>query len=131
LTFFTDADLAGQALADAITESSGGVVEMHDKHFPQRTDDVDWLRFVGQRDWVVITKDKRIRKRPLEREALINAGVRAFVLVSGNLKKDAMAAIFRAAMPAILELIAIQPPPFIARVSLLARVDLLYPRKDP
>lgn len=76
---------------------------------------------------MVITKDKRIRKRPLERQALINAGVRAFVLVSGNLKKEAMAAIFKAAIPAMLQMIARQPPPFIARVNLMAHVDLLYP----
>jgi PIN domain-containing protein len=60
-------------------------------------EDVDWLPFVGQRAWVVVTKDKRIRTRPLERQALINAGVRAFILVSGNLKGTEMAAIFAAA----------------------------------
>ena len=76
---------------------------------------------------MVVTKDKKIRTRPLERQALISAGVRAFVLVSGRLRAGEMAAIFSAAMPAMLKLIANQPPPFIARVDQSAKVRLMYP----
>lgn len=86
-----------------------------------------WLPFVGRKDWVPITKDKRIRKRPLEREALINSGVRSFVLYAGNLKAAEMASIFSAAMPAMLRLLAEQPPPFIARIDEQALVTLAYP----
>jgi hypothetical protein len=76
---------------------------------------------------VVVTKDKKIRKRPLERQALTTAGVRAFVLVSGRLRAVEMAAIFSAAMPAMLKMVASQPPPFIARVDQNAKVRLLFP----
>jgi hypothetical protein len=54
---------------------------------------------VGSNNGVLITKDQKIRRRPLEREALINSGVRSFVLNAGNLKAGEMAAIFSAAMP--------------------------------
>jgi len=77
---------------------------------------------------VVVTKDKRIRRRSVEREALINAGVRAFVMGSGNLSGAAMARVLTAAMPDILKTIANQPPPFIARINQAAKIDLLYPR---
>lgn len=37
-------------------------------------------------------KDERIRYRPAERDAVINHGVQAFCLTSGNLRATAMAA---------------------------------------
>ena len=52
--------------------------------------DVTWLRDAGVRGWVVLMKDDRIRHRPAEKAALIEAGVQSFVL-SGNLVAAAMA----------------------------------------
>ena len=76
---------------------------------------------------MVVTKDRKIRTRPLERQALISSGVRAFVLISGGLRAVEMAAIFSAAMPEMLKLIAKHPPPFIARVDQNAKVSVMYP----
>jgi hypothetical protein len=39
-------------------------------------------------------KDAEIRRRAAERAALVNAGVRAFCLASGNLKSAEMAGLF-------------------------------------
>lgn len=77
---------------------------------------------------MVITADKNIRRRVFERQTLINA-VRAFVLGNGNLNGRAIAAVLTAAMPAMLKLIAKQQPPFIARISQTAVIDLLHPAK--
>ncbi|MBV8771907.1 MAG: hypothetical protein JO166_06200 [Deltaproteobacteria bacterium] len=60
--------MPGEQIANAIAQSSGALVEQHNSHFPRRTEDVDWLRVVGSRQWIVITKDKRIRQRRFERE---------------------------------------------------------------
>jgi hypothetical protein len=57
--------------------------------------------------------------------------VRAFILVSGNLKGTEMAAIFAEAMPAMLKLIAEQPAPFIARIDQTAKVTLMHPSPPP
>jgi hypothetical protein len=102
-------------------------VERHNDHFPQGTEDIAWLREVGRRDWVAVTKDKKIRTRSFERTALINANVRAFVLGSGRIEAARMAEIFSAAMPEMLKLIARQPPPFVARVDQNAKILLMYP----
>ncbi len=48
-------------------------------------------------------------------------------MVAGNLKAREMAAIFAAAMPAMLNLIVKQPAPFIARIEATAKVVLMYP----
>jgi hypothetical protein len=39
-------------------------------------------------DMIVLTKDKNIRRRPLEAEALIASGLQVFVLVSTDLTGD-------------------------------------------
>lgn len=46
--------------------------------------DTAWLPIVGQAGLVVLTRDKRIRSRPLERKALLDHGVRACFLTSGG-----------------------------------------------
>lgn len=42
--------------------------------------DEDWLQVVGQRNLVVITRDRRIRRRPVEKRMWIQHQVRGFVL---------------------------------------------------
>lgn len=66
---------------------------------------------------MVITKDKLIRKRPIERQALLASGVRAFVFSGGNLSGVEMAESITGALPRILRLIAKTPAPFIARIT--------------
>ena len=44
---------------------------------PSARKDREWLPFVGERDWAVVMRDKRIRTRPGERRKLVEAGVRA------------------------------------------------------
>jgi PIN like domain len=47
--------------------------------------DSKWLPIVGTQGWVVLMRDKHIRHRPGERNALLRYGVRAFVLTgAGN-----------------------------------------------
>lgn len=47
--------------------------------------DTEWLELCGRRGWIVLAKDKRIRYRPAEIEAIRRHRVKAFVLTSGNL----------------------------------------------
>ncbi len=52
----------------------------------QKLDDEEWLQEAGKRNWVVLMKDAAIRRRPIEREALSHAGVRAFCLTNAQLR---------------------------------------------
>jgi hypothetical protein len=52
----------------------------------QRLADEVWLRDAGENSWIVLTKDDAIRRRPAERDALTEAGRRAFCLTSGQLR---------------------------------------------
>jgi hypothetical protein len=47
---------------------------------PRGSFDDDWLPVIGRRSLVVITRDKRIRYRPVEKRAWVQHRVRGFVL---------------------------------------------------
>ena len=65
-------------------------VEVHDEHLAQDAPDPEWLAFAGQNNWIVITRDERIRYRVAEKQAIRRAKVRAFVLAAGkSLSRDA------------------------------------------
>jgi hypothetical protein len=69
--------------------------------FPPGTADEEWLPVVGRAGWVVLTKDKWIRRREVERQALLRAGVAAFVLTAGEMTGAEMAQAFADACPRI------------------------------
>lgn len=50
--------------------------------FSQDAPDEEWLRYIGQRDWCVILKDKRIRYRPPQKAVLQAHRVRAVVIAT-------------------------------------------------
>ncbi len=97
---------------------------MHLSHFKQDEDDIVWLPQVAARNWVLFTKDKKLRKRPNERALLLEAGLRSFILVSGQLNGQQMAEAFVTAMPHIRKILTTQPPPFVARVERTGKVTV-------
>ncbi|HCG01808.1 MAG TPA: hypothetical protein DEV93_14855 [Chloroflexi bacterium] len=48
--------------------------------------DVTWLTHTAHSGWLILTKDKRIRRKQLEREAIITAKAKVFCLTKGNLR---------------------------------------------
>ena len=91
----------------------------------QEMADEEWLADVGQRGWVVLMKDTRIRRRPSERDALAAAGVRAFCLVSGQLRAEEQTARFVSNLGRILRQ-ARTPGPYIYGVY-ENRIERLWP----
>src|SRR5262249_20405495 len=51
-------------------------------------------RGVTARGWVILTKDKNIRRPGPERDAVIGAKARVITLASGNMRGEVMAALF-------------------------------------
>jgi hypothetical protein len=88
--------------------------------------DETWLRDVGERGWVVLMKDDAIRRRPLERDALIAGGVRAFCLANAQLRGEEMARLFVESRHRILRQ-ARQPGPYIYGVY-EGRIGRLWPK---
>jgi hypothetical protein len=116
LVFFIDRSLGRKQVAQALRES-GARVEVHDDHFPQTTPDVEWLAEVGRRGWVVLSKDERIRRNRIEREALEAARVRAFFLTQQDITGQEMAELFSNALSGMTRRAVSEPAPFIFTIS--------------
>jgi hypothetical protein len=86
--FFVDRSL-GKSIVEGL-RAAGLVVrsmtDVYGEDRAQRLPDEVWLRDVGQHDWVVLTKDDAIRRRPAERDAMIDAAVRVFCLTTAQLR---------------------------------------------
>jgi hypothetical protein len=88
LEFFLDRSL-GKSIGIAL-RAEGLIVhsmaEVYGEEQAQRLPDEVWLRDAGENDWIVLTKDDAIRRRPAEREAMIEAAVRVFCLTAAQLR---------------------------------------------
>ena len=114
--FFIDRSLGVEPIRTALVDA-GLTVEIHDDHFDRDADDRVWLRDIGARGWVILTKDQRLRYRPLELAALRSSRARVFILVAGNLRGSEIAAVFLKALPRIYKILASRSGPFVARIT--------------
>ncbi len=82
----------------------------------EQVTDVDWLRLVGERRWLAVMKDDRIRYVPAERHALVDYRVRAIVLTNANLSATDMAERIVRSLPAIVDACDRDDGPFLYAV---------------
>jgi PIN like domain len=129
--FLIDRSLGRLAVPDALRSAGLTVYTLADvygEQTAQETEDVDWIRLAAQRDWIVLCKDDRIRRRPAERDALIEGRVRAFCLTNANLGFEVQAAYFTANHHRIL-LAARKPGPYLYGVN-RDSIKRLWPADD-
>jgi hypothetical protein len=112
VVFFVDRSL-GKIDVPETLRAAGYQCERHDDHWDQTTEDSVWLAGISTRKWVVLTKDERIRYRPLELQALSSARLRTFIVICGNVRGAETAKILLAAMPRILAVLRRRRGPFI------------------
>lgn len=122
--FFIDRSLGVDPIRSELV-NAGLTVEIHDDHFARDEEDRVWLRVVGEHGWVVLTKDQRLRYRPLEIAALRASKARVFVLTAGNLRGAEIAAAFARALPRVCKILHTSVGPFVASVSRSAEVRVI------
>ena len=86
--FFVDRSL-GKRIVDGLRAEGLRVLslaEVYGEQPGQLLADEVWLRDAGENDWIVLTKDDAIRRRPAERDALTEAAVRVFCLTNRHLR---------------------------------------------
>lgn len=86
--FFVDRSL-GKSIVEGLQDAGLTVHSMADVYGEKRAQllaDEVWLRDAGKNDWIVLTKDDAIRRRPAERDALTGAAVRVFCLTNRNMR---------------------------------------------
>ena len=121
IIFFLDRSIGKHFVADALSKA-GANIEIHDDHFLIDANDDVWLSEVGKKGWMVITKDKRFKNHKLELEAIKTTKVGVFTLTAGQLSGQDMAEIFVKALPVMLDFVAANPTPFMAKITQSAKV---------
>jgi hypothetical protein len=85
---FVDRSL-GKSIVEGLRATGLTVHSMADVYGDARAQclrDEVWLRDAGENGWIVLTKDDAIRRRPAERDAMIDAAVRVFCLTTAQLR---------------------------------------------
>jgi hypothetical protein len=91
----------------------GAQVHHAGEAFPFATPDEDWLSACGDRLWFVLTRDKHIRHRVLEREALQMHGLGAFAFTSGQATGSDTADAIARVLPKMANIAVSEPRPFL------------------
>ena len=109
--FFLDRSL-GRITASRLREANY-VVHLIADHYANDASEVpdeEWIAEGCSRRWVLLLKDKRIRYRALELQALKEGML--FCLVSGNLDIEGMSTAFLKALPVIARIAREEPAGF-------------------
>lgn len=112
-TFFTDRDL-GKRFPEILT-AAGLAVERHGDHFAHDCPDEIWLKTIGEKGWIAVTHDGRIRYKPNELAAAMQYRV-ALLVVVGRAPFPQLAQAFVASRSRILHFVEAHQPPYIAKV---------------
>lgn len=108
-----------------LLSAAGARVTLHHEHFAPGMPDTEWLPRVGREGWVLLTKDQGIRQKPAEREILLAAGVRSFILSAGNLAGAAMGNAFVTALKRMVRMVHSEPGAFVATVDARGKVAFI------
>jgi len=103
------------------------VITLAEASFESDTEDAVWIPAVAAKHWVILTKDKRIRRDSLELTAVLTARAFYFTLGGGNYTAEDMARIILHHRSAIERLVRHQTPPVIAQLN---RHELLLRSSD-
>jgi predicted nuclease of predicted toxin-antitoxin system len=79
IKFFVDNNL-GLNLVTGLRDLGYTNIEHLQERFKEDTIDEMWLKYVGENGLILITKDKKIRKNPKEKHALIRYKIIAYYL---------------------------------------------------
>jgi hypothetical protein len=101
-------------------------VHRYGDYFAPQVPDTEWMALAGQHGWTVITTDKRIRYRPLERAAVEQNKVGMYCFTS-NMGSDKMVAALEKALPRMRAIHSKQPRPYIATISESGSVEVREP----
>ncbi len=125
---FFDASLIGVAQALEADDERIIYPGHPDWPFSQDTRDEEWLKYIGERDWCVMLRDKRIRYRSSERASLEAHRVRAVVIAtSRNLTIAENVALLKRSWGGIEE--ALAGPPSYRHLTLSGFTTLLEYRE--
>lgn len=79
------------------------LAEHYGRPADEAVEDPRWIADASAQGWVLFMKDARIRRRPAEKQAIVESRARCFCLSDGNLSFAAMAERYMVNWPDIAE----------------------------
>jgi hypothetical protein len=126
--FLIDRSLSQVSLPVVLREA-GLVVrtlaEIYGEKHAQAVEDTEWIALAAERDLAVFCKDDHIRRRPAERQALLDGNVRVFCLTNARLNFGEQANYFVSNRFRILQ-VCKKPGPYVYGVY-QDRITRLWP----
>lgn len=122
-TFFVDRSLGRVTVPDALRKI-GLKIEVHADHFAHDALDTEWLEKCGKEGWIVLAKDRAIKKNPLERQAIFTHGLAAFFIIKAGATGEENAQAIIKGLKKIIGILENQRRPFIARITSEGNVEL-------
>jgi hypothetical protein len=113
--FFLDRGLGVYSIAEALIQEGIEIQTLRERYGEvegQKIKDEKWIREATLDGYILLHKDKRVRRRPNEKRALIESESRSFALSSGNLSGAEATARYLRNWPRILRAIRRRPAPF-------------------
>lgn len=93
-----------EAGAQVVTPYEGGLAG---------TTDESWLAHIGSRRWLALMRDQNIKRRALERRALVAAKVGAFVCTTGEATADEVTTVVLRLIKKMANIGVSEPRPFV------------------
>jgi hypothetical protein len=123
LRFFVDRSLGRNAVPEALRANGWDLITLAEHYgvpADEQVADVDWIEEAARQGWPILMKDKRIRHRPAEIDAVVAHKARCFVITRGDLLSAEMVnrfvtnktAIFAAAAETGPYIYSVQTEPF-------------------
>lgn len=124
---FIDRCVGGRRMRPELL-AAGWTVTLHDERFAQDARDADWLPVVAAEGLVIVTRDKRMRRREDELVAMLRSRARVvFVGFDGNLHQYVSALL--AAEERLQRLLDGYAPPLALTLHRDGRVDRVHLRE--
>jgi hypothetical protein len=116
--YWVDRCLGSETVPNAL-RAAGIELRLYADLYPARpkVPDTEWIPEVACRGWVILTKDKNIRRLPAEVQALRLAQARYICLSATNMRGDEQAACLLQHWKTIASVVASKPVPLIATVT--------------
>ena len=114
MKFFFDNNISIHVVA-GMKAFGEDVIHLKEK-FPENTPDIEWLKYVGENNLALITRDERIRWNPAELSAFQKFKVGAFFLGGKNLDKWKIIQQVVHNWPRIKEIAEKTSPPYAFRI---------------
>jgi hypothetical protein len=91
--------------------------------------DEEWLAAIGEKGWLALMRDQNIRRRALERRALVAAGVGAFVCTAGEATAGEVRDAVTGLLQKMVNVAVSEPRPFIFTFGLAGKLRQI-PRRE-